>query len=517
MVPPGIPQLFTEYYERRLDKSSKELNVRVLLVYPDHPVTFWSLKHAVKFISKEANFPPLGLLTVAALLPEDWEKRLIDMNVQPLGDSDIEWADYVFVSAMSIQRQSAAKVIKRCARLGVTTVAGGPLFTSSWEDFEGVDHLLLGEAEDTLPAFLEDLRTGGAKRIYRPDGWADMGRSPIPLWGLVDMKKYASMNVQYSRGCPFNCEFCDITQLYGHKPRTKTGHQVLAELDGLHAHGWRGGVFFVDDNFIGNRRKLKAEMLSDLIAWQRERKYPFDFHAEASIDLADDEELMSMMVEAGFRAVFVGIESPNDMSLSECSKFQNRNRDMVESVAKIQSYGLQVQGGFIVGFDNDPPSIFDSQIDFIAKSGIVVAMVGLLNAPRGTRLYKRLQRENRLLKDMSGDNTDFTMNFIPKMDTTQLIEGYEKVVNAIYSPREYYERVRLFLRRYKPPRKSRPRLRFVHIRALLRSMWVLGMKREGRLYYWKLFFWSLTRRPKLFPLAVVFAIYGFHFREVLGT
>jgi len=359
--------------------------MKILLVYPKYPDTFWSLKHALKFISKRATHPPLGLLTVAALLPKEWSKKLVDMNVTPLGDRDIEWADLVFVSAMSIQKASVEEVIGRCKRLGVAVVAGGPLFTTDHEGFKGIDHLVLNEAEVTLPLFLRDLENGRAKRLYTSREFPDLERTPIPLWELIDMKKYATMSIQYSRGCPFNCEFCDISVLYGRKVRTKNKDRLLAELESLYAHGWRGDVFFVDDNFIGNRRALKAEILPAIIEWMENRKYPFCFNTEASVDLSDDERLMQLMVNAGFISVFVGIETPNEESLAECNKVQNKNRDLIGSVKKLQRSGLYVTGGFIVGFDNDPPSIFERLIAFIQESGIVTAMVGLLNAPRGLR------------------------------------------------------------------------------------------------------------------------------------
>lgn len=488
--------------------------MKILFVYPKYPDTFWSFKYALKFVSKKASYLPLGLLTVAAMLPEEWEKRLIDMNVETLKDKDIEWSDYVFISAMSIQKESVKKVIDKCNKLGVKIVAGGPLFTTGYEDFENVDHLVLNEAEITLPLFLEDLRNGQPKHIYISPQWADIKKTPIPLWDLVNIKKYASMSIQYSRGCPFDCEFCNITVLYGRKPRTKNKEQILAELDSLYARGWRDNVFFVDDNFIGHKRKLKKEILPTIIEWMEERKHPFALSTEASVDLSDDEELMRLMAKAGFDAVFVGIETTNEESLIECSKFHNKNRDLISCVKKIQKFGLQVQGGFIVGFDNDPNSIFERLIEFIQESGIVSAMVGLLNAPCGTKLYQRLAKEGRLLNNMSGDNTDLSMNFVPKMDYDALIKGYRKIISTIYSPAHYYERVTQFLEEYNPLQKRLFRFHLNHLGALFKSMWFLGILGKERIHYWKLFCWSLFKRPRLFPLAITFSIYGFHFRKV---
>jgi radical SAM superfamily enzyme YgiQ (UPF0313 family) len=491
--------------------------MKILLVYPKHPETFWSFKYALRFISKKASLPPLGLLTVAAMLPEEWDKRLVDMNVEQLRDEDIAWADYVFIGAMSIQRESVKKVIERCKRLGVKTVAGGALFTTGHEEFREIDHFVLNEAEITLPLFLKDLGNGEPRHLYTSEEWADITTTPVPLWELIDMRKYASINIQYSRGCPFNCEFCNITSLYGRTPRTKSRKQILAELESLRSNGWRGGVFFVDDNFIGNKKKLKKEILPALIEWVEKRGHPFIFSTEASVDISDDEEVMSLMVRAGFDTVFVGIETPHEESLMECNKFQNKNRDLIASVRRIQQSGLQVQAGFIVGFDNDPLSIFEKVIMFIQESNIVTAMVGLLNAPRGTKLYQRLIREGRLLKDPTGDNTDLTMNFIPKMNYESLIKGYRKILDTIYSPSHYYRRVRRFLREYKPLQKRVFHFSPSAFGALFKSAVILGMIGKERVHYWKLFFWSLLRRPRLFPLAITLAIYGFHFRKVFDN
>ncbi len=491
--------------------------MKILLVYPQYPDTFWSFKHALKIVSKKAAHPPLGLLTVAAMLPDEWEKRLVDMNASSLNDEDFEWADYVFISAMIVQRNSAKEVITRSKILNTKIVAGGPLFTTEHEEFEGVDHFVLDEAEITLPPFLEDLKKGSAQHIYTSKQRPDITKTPIPLWSLLDMEKYASLSIQYSRGCPFNCEFCDIVILNGHKPRTKDKDQILAELNTLYIHGWRGATFIVDDNFIGNKNKLKAEILPAIIEWMRERKYPFSLFTEASINLADDDELMRMMVKAGFGRVFVGIETPNEESLAECNKYTNKNRDLVASVKKIQNYGLEVQGGFIVGFDSDPLSIFRSQISFIQRSGIVTAMVGLLNAPRGTRLYQRLKKENRLLKNMSGDNTDFSINFIPKMNYEALINGYKHILNTIYSPKQFYERIKIFLKEFKPQKREEETLhiQFCHIKAFIKSMWLLGIMEKGRRHYWKFFVSILLRRPRSLPLSISLAVYGFHFRKVI--
>jgi len=488
--------------------------MKILLVHPEYPDTFWSFKYALKFISKKAIYPPLGLLTVAALIPQHWQKKLIDMTITSLEESDIKWADYVFIGAMSIQKESVIRIINKCKKLGAKVVAGGPLFTSGYEDFNNVDHFVLNEAEITLPCFLKDLEEGHPKHVYTSKQWADITKTPIPLWKLVDINKYASMCIQYSRGCPFDCEFCDVTLLFGHKMRLKTSNQLLAELESLYLQGWRGGIFIVDDNFIGNKKELKNNLLPSMIDWMKKRNYPFNFSTQASINLSDDEGLIQSMAQTGFDSVFVGIETPNEESLSECNKWQNKNRDLIACIKKIQKFGLEVSGGFIIGFDNDPPSIFERLIEFIQKSGIVIAMVGLLNAPRGTKLYQRLAKENRLLKESTGNNTDLSINFIPKMDYKTLIDGYKRVLSTIYSPKYYYERILTLMRNFKPSQKKKYRLRLCYLNAFFKSIWHLGIIGNERFYYWKLFFWSLIRRPQLFPMVIIYAIRGYHFREI---
>ncbi|MBI2850966.1 MAG: B12-binding domain-containing radical SAM protein [Chloroflexi bacterium] len=488
--------------------------MKVLLVYPQYPDTFWSFKHALKFVSKKAAFPPLGLLTVAAMLPQDWDKKLVDMNIDPLTDKDIRWADYVFISAMVVQKASVKEVVARCKKLGIKTVAGGPLFTARPDEFDDVDHLVLGEAEITLAPFLADIEKGCARHLYSTSERPDISATPAPLWSLIKIKQYGSMSLQYSRGCPFDCEFCDIVALNGRNPRTKTKEQFISELDALYTNGWLGSVFIVDDNFIGNKKKLKAEILPAIIEWKNGKKYPFAFATEASINLADDEELTKLMVDAGFEVVFIGIETPNEDSLAECTKAQNQHRDLVTSVKKLQKAGLEVQGGFIVGFDSDPESIFQAQIDFIQRSGIVTAMVGLLNAPTGTRLYKRLKEEGRLLTSSTGNNTDFSLNFIPKMDPQRLVNGYKQILDTIYSPKEYYQRLKTFLQVYKPVRTKPGKIHGHQVKAFFRSIWFLGITGKGRKHYWKLFVSYLMTSPPKFARFILLSVYGYHFRKI---
>jgi len=486
--------------------------VNVLLIYPEFPDTFWSFKHALKFVRKRSAFPPLGLLTVAAMLPSNWNARLVDLNIAALTSKDLSWANMAFVGGMAIQGSSAEEIVARCEEAGVTIVAGGPLFTLDQERFPLVDHFVLNEAELSLPRFLADLDRGQAQRLYSTTEFPDLSLTPIPRWELLDVNSYASMSIQYSRGCPFDCDFCNVTSLLGHRPRTKSAEQIIAELDGLWHQGWRRAIFFVDDNLIGHRKKLKTELLPALIDWQKSgRRVPF--LTEASINLADDKRLMEMMGEAGFDCVFVGIETPSDESLAECSKSQNTNRDLVADVRRIHRAGIQVQAGFIVGFDNDTASIFQRQIDFIQKSGIVTAMVGMLQAPPGTRLYERLKLEGRLLGNSTGDNVDGTTNIIPKMSMETLREGYREILEHIYAPKHYYKRVRTFLREYKAP-KVKTRLSFRDVLAFARSTYRLGVFGKERFRYWQLMVWTLFRRPQHFSLAITLAIYGHHFRKV---
>lgn len=488
--------------------------MKILLVYPKYPDTFWSFKHALKFVSKKAANPPLGLLTVASLLPFSWGKRLVDMNIESLNNNDILWADMVFVGAMNIQKESANEVIERCQSLDKKIIAGGPLFTEEPEKYTHADHLVLNEAEITLPLFLDDLVRGKEQHLYHTTEYADMSVSPVPDYSLIKSSKYNTLSIQYTRGCPFNCEFCDITALLGHKVRYKSPNQIIAELNNIYNCGWRKSVFFVDDNFIGNIKEIKRNILPAIIDWMDKHGHPFTFTTEASINLADDNELMDLMADAGFATVFIGIETTDEESLVECGKKQNSNRDVLKSVRSIQDHGIEVSGGFIVGFDNDKNGVFRNQIDFIQSSGIISAMVGLLGAPKKTRLYKRLKNEGRLLGEISGDNTDLSINFVPKMNTNELLAGYKSIIRGIYSGNSYYRRVKSFLMRFEPNMKSGNRINSEKIFAFIRSFFILGIYDSDRWNYWKLIGWSLFKRPKVLPLAITYSVYGYHFRKI---
>jgi radical SAM superfamily enzyme YgiQ (UPF0313 family) len=488
--------------------------MNALLIYPKYPVTFWSFKYALKYVSKKAAFPPLGLLTVGALLPKDWDMRLLDLNIHQLRDTDLQWADYVFISAMMVQKESVDEVLKECSRLGKKVVAGGPLFNGAAEEYLPlVDHLVLNEAELTLPQFLLDLAQAKAERVYRSSDFPSLSMTPIPRWDLVDVKDYASLMVQYSRGCPFNCDFCDITAMFGRTPRLKGTDQFLHELQMIYDRGWRGALFVVDDNFIGNRLEVK-KMLPHVIEWMKAHDYPFQFFTEASINIADDETLIHLMVEAGFKQVFIGLETPNEESLKECSKNQNCKRDLTAAIRVLQSSGIEVLGGYIVGFDSDDEGIFARQIKFIQESGVVTAMVGLLNALPNTKLWHRLKEENRLKLTASGDNTDGSINFISKMDVTKLVEGYQRIIKTIYSPRPYYQRISQFLRYHNPYGKRK--IDKGQVKALLKSIFYIGILGNGKTqwYYWKLFAKVLLFYRKSFTEAITLMIYGQHFRKV---
>jgi radical SAM superfamily enzyme YgiQ (UPF0313 family) len=488
--------------------------MKVLLVHPLFPETYWSFKHALAFEGKKAAFPPLGLMTVSAMLPNTWERRLVDMNVAELNDSDIEWADMVFVSAMIVQNISLEGVVRRARALGKRIAVGGPYVSTSSESLPDADHIFIGEAEETLPQFIYDIELGVPKKVYKADERPSLHGTPVPDFGLVDMKQYSAMNVQYSRGCPFQCEFCDIIEIYGRVPRTKTNQQMLAELDALKTAGWRGLVFIVDDNFIGNKKNVRL-FLPDLIEWSRTNEFPFSFITEASVNLAEDEPLLQMMQDAGFRRVFLGIETPVEESLKEAQKGQNTRRSLIDSVHKIQSYGMEVMAGFIVGFDTDPENIFDLQMEFIRESAIPLAMVGLLSALPDTQLWRRLEKEGRLEGYHSGNNTDCSLNFIPKMNRETLIAGFQSVLQNIYSPKEYYLRALDCLSRFHQnriePRQSTLRK---DLKAFYKIVMTLGIRDRSRRQFWKYFYNLVRFHPRDFAHGLTLAAMGYHFRQI---
>jgi len=490
--------------------------MKILLIYPKYPDSFWSFRHALRFISKKAAVPPLGLITVSAMFPDGWQKKLVDMNVSPLQTKDILWADFVFISAMYIQKESVNMIIEQCLKYKIKIVAGGPLFTQEYANYPQIDHFILNEAEITFPLFLKDLNEGHPKKLYKTSEFANITTSPVPDYHLLSRKDYAFMNIQVTRGCPFACEFCEITAMLGNKVRMKDPSQIINELDTLYNLNWRGSVFIVDDNFIGNKSRIKNYLLPAMQNWMQSHKYPFIFNTETSINLADDDDLMKMLVDTGFTSTFIGIETPEEKTLHECHKVQNSNRDMLDSIKKIQNAGLQVSGGFIVGFDSDTPSIFQRQIDFIQQSGIVSAMVGLLNAPKNTMLYKRLEAENRLTNESTGNNTDMSMNFIPKMNYNELLDGYRRIIQNIYSTKPYYKRIRQFLKNYNRLPVRKMKFEFSSLNAFIKSIIIIGIINKGRGEYWRFLIWTIFRRPSLFVDAITFTVYGYHFRTIFG-
>lgn len=490
------------------------MNRRVLFVYPEYPDTFWSFRHALAFVHKKASFPPLGLLTVASMLPPSWEVRLVDQNVEELTEEHLEWCDVVFVSAMIVQEAGARRAMKRAKQQNKIVVAGGPAFTAKPASFVDADHLVLGEAEPVMQQFLEDFENGAARRIYQSGARPDITKTPSPRWSLLKMKHYATMLVQYSRGCPFRCDFCDITVMNGREQRAKSPAQFIHELQTLFEAGWRGSVFIVDDNFIGNYRNAER-MLPELIEWQKARGYPFRFLTEASVNLSKMSLLMTRMREANFFKVFLGIETPSAHALRECGKFQNIASDLLSSVQTIQKNGMQVMGGFIIGFDSDKPGIFRRQAAFIQRAGIPTAMVGLLTALPGTELFHRLTREGRIRDAATGNNTDGTLNYESKLPRQMLLGRYRQLFDHLYSPKIYYKRVAAFLKYYKPSVRGKSSLS--DVLAFFRSAWHIGILSHARHHYWWLLARTMITNIRAFPIAVELAIYQIHFERVAAA
>jgi radical SAM superfamily enzyme YgiQ (UPF0313 family) len=489
----------------------------ILLVYPEVPSnTYWSFKHALKFIRKKSAMPPLGLITVAALFPESYNLKLIDINIEPLTDADIQWADAVFISAMIVQQESLKKIIAQCAPYHKTIVAGGPYVNSNFEDITGVDHLVLGEVEETFADFLNDLQNGTAKPMYVRPPHPDISNAPAPRFDLLNINAYGSMAVQYSRGCPFHCEFCDIWTVYGNKPRLKSSIAMINEIDILFKLGWRGAIFIVDDNFIGNKNRVKKELLPTLKEWQKVHGRPFHFYTEASINMADDEELLIAMREAGFNEVFIGIETPNLEGLKETGKIQNLKTDMEKSVRAIQRHGIEVMAGFIVGFDNDGEDIFQRQISFIQKNAIPKAMIGLLNALPGTRLYQRLMEEGRILNATLGNNThSLITNFQTIMDSEKLSEGYKKILSHIYDSRlkYYFERCNSLFDRMEYREFFQRKIQWEEIKFFFKSIFRQPFTPYG-LQYLMFVFRNFFKHRDIFGEVITFSIVGHHFHKI---
>ncbi len=490
----------------------------ILLVYPEIPKnTYWSFKYSLRFINRTTGLPPLGLITMAALLPEKYQLKLVDMNIEPLTQSDVEWADAVFVSAMIIQQESLREVIRLCRETGRPVVAGGPYPTASHDEIEGVDHFVLGEAETILTEFMTDFENKTAGKIYRASQRPDITDAVLPRFDLLKMNRYSSMAIQYSRGCPFNCEFCDIWIMYGNKPRLKSAQSIVREIDTLYRLGWRDSIFMVDDNFIGNKSRVKKELLPAIREWETKNDFVYKFYTEASINMASDSELMDAMSAAGFDQVFVGIETPSKESLTETGKSQNLKCDLKEAVRTIQQHGMEVTAGFILGFDSDKEDIFERQISFIQETGIPKAMVGILTALPGTKLYQRLEKEGRISAlHLTGSNThSMSTNIVTIMSPDVLREGYKRVLGTLYDAnlKNYFTRCDILLSRLQHTGYRQRYIRRHEIMALLKSLAIQPFTPYG-LQYLKFISRNLIRRPHLFAEVITHAVMGHHFHLI---
>ncbi|MFA6474667.1 MAG: B12-binding domain-containing radical SAM protein [Patescibacteria group bacterium] len=493
---------------------------RILLVQPLTPPSYWGFQESVKFLGARAALPPLPLITVAGLLPRQWQYRLVDLNIETLTDKDLQWADYVLLTGMIIHRDSMKEVLARCRAIGVKTIVGGPFVSSSPDASEltDADTRVIGELEDQtlLATLVSDLRSRALRATYRAHAFPDLGYCRVPRFDLLDVSAYTSLSIQVSRGCPHRCEFCNVRMLNGNRPRYKSTEEARAELDAVYATGFQGNVFIVDDNFIGNVYAVMP-VLDTIVAWQLSHHFPFLFYTEADIRLADMPELVNYLVSAGFFAVFIGFESPSKEALEGAKKHQNLKIDPVQAVSVLRQHGLLVYGGFIVGFDSDGPDCFDATVEFVEKCAVDFAMVGMLMAIPGTPLYDRLAQEGRLRTDDSGDQFAET-NVIPlRMTQRQLVAGYRKLLQQIYNPSRFFARAARGLREW-TPRVHRP-YTWQEVGAVFRSFWWQGVLAPYRLAYWRFILQVTFNNPANFGRAIAIAASGYHFfaytREVV--
>ena len=487
--------------------------MRALLLYPRFPQSFWSFEKTLALVDRKALLPPLGLITVAAIFPQEWEYKLVDRNVRSVTEAEWEWAELVILSGMIVQKADMLVGIKEAKSRGIPVAVGGPYATSLPDEVAEADYLILDEGEITIPLFVEAFNRGDKQGIFRSEEKAAVTETPIPRYDLLEFDAYDNMSVQFSRGCPFQCEFCDIIVLYGRKPRTKEPKQLIAELECLYDLGWHGAVFMVDDNFIGNKRNVKL-LLKELKVWMKEKDYPFSFLTEASVDLANDSELMELMVACNFKRVFLGIETPDEASLALTQKFQNTRDPLSESVDKITRAGLQIMAGFIIGFDNEKAGAGDRIVRFVEQTGIPLAMFSMLQALPNTALWHRLAKEGRLLNQDANANQTTLMNFIPTRPLEDIAREYVNGFWTLYDPGQYLDRtyrhyMKLGIPKHVIKRKMDPKT----IKALLTLCWRQGILGSTRWKFWYNMIRIYLRSPRLVPLYFISCAYIEHFTE----
>lgn len=495
--------------------------MKALLLYPQFPQSFWSYDRFMKMAGLKAVIPPLGIITVAALLPQEWEIRFYDRNVNPETAEDWKWCDLVILSAMLVQKPDFHSLIQKAVQLGKKVAVGGPYPTSVPQDAldSGAHYLVLDEGELTVPQFLDAIAQGKSQGIFRTTEKPDVTLSPIPRFDLLQRDAYFMMAVQFSRGCPFNCEFCDIITLYGRKPRTKEPSQTLAELQTLYDLGWRGSLFVVDDNFIGNQRNVKR-FLRELIPWMQKHNYPFSFMTEASVNLAEDDELLHLMVEAGFYAVFLGIETPDQDSLQVTQKFQNTRNPLLEACRQINEAGLLIYAGFILGFDGERSGAGERIQAFVEQTSIPQPMLGLLQALPNTALWNRLRGEQRLLEGIGvtevGDQNTL-MNFTPTRPVSEIAQEYVEGFWTLYEPANYLRRCFQQCLNIVPPPGRKQTMHFTPgkgLRLVAQLIWNQGWQRpEIRVQFWQQLWVILRTKPQVLNMYLGLCAAGEHFWE----